>query len=227
MQLTSAPRRRLELVEGSAVALCAVLLLALTARLSGAPWSPAAVIAVAGGLAAGYLAADLASGLVHWFCDRFFEEDSPLIGAVLIHPFREHHRDPLAMTRHGVLELTGNACLGLVPILSVAWWGGAPADGALGVFAYGVLLAAALGTFATNLFHGWAHAPGVPVPVAWLQRRGLILSARAHAAHHHRGEGAYCVTVGWMNGWTDRLGVFARLERALRAAGVPAARSRG
>ena len=90
----------------------------LTGRLLRAPWSPTAVAALAGGAAVGYVAADLASGLLHWFCDRFFEEDSPLIGAVLIHPFREHHRDPLAMTHHGFLELTGNTCLGLAPILA-------------------------------------------------------------------------------------------------------------
>jgi hypothetical protein len=126
------------------------------------------------------------------------------------------------MTRHGFLELTGNTCLGLLPILVVAWWWGGPADDALGVLGYGLLVAVALGGFATNHFHGWAHAPRVCAPVAWLQRHRLILSARAHAAHHRAGEGAYCVTVGWMNAWTDRLGVFPLLERALMAAGLPA-----
>jgi TMEM189-like protein len=105
----------------------------------------------------------------------------------------------------------------------VAWWWGAPADHALTVFGYGVLVAVALGAFATNLFHGWAHAPAICRPVAWLQRHRLILSARVHAAHHHAGEGAYCVTVGWMNGWTDRLRLFPLLERALVAAGLPTA----
>ena len=59
-----------------------------------------------------YAAADWLSGLAHWFCDTFFDEDTPVIGAALIQPFRgEHHRDPLAMTRHGFLELNGNNCL--------------------------------------------------------------------------------------------------------------------
>jgi hypothetical protein len=196
----------------------------LAARVMRAPWSPTAAIAIVGGAVVGYVAADLASGLVHWFCDRFFEEDSPLIGARLIQPFREHHRDPLAMTHHGFLELTGNTCLGLAPILAGAWWWAAPADDARRVFGYGVLLALALGVFATNVFHGWAHAARVPIAVAWLQRCRLILSAHAHAEHHEAGERAYCVTVGWMNGWTDRLGLFVILERALRAAGVPATR---
>ena len=28
----------------------------------------------------GYLLADMLSGTVHWFCDTFFEEDTPVIG---------------------------------------------------------------------------------------------------------------------------------------------------
>ncbi len=203
--------------------MCAVFLWLLGARLARAPWTSSTLAALISGCVVGYLAADLVSGLVHWFCDRFFEEDSPVIGAVLIHPFREHHRDPLAMTRHGFLELTGNSCLGLLPVLGAAWWWGAPAEGAAAVFAYGALLVFALAAFATNLFHKWAHALRVPPAVAWLQDRHVILPASAHIVHHRAGySGAYCVTAGWMNGWTDSWGVFRRLERVLCAAGVPA-----
>jgi plasmanylethanolamine desaturase len=91
-------RRRLELLDGSAVAACAVLALPIV-PVATRSFGPRSALAVA----AGYLAADLASGLVHWFCDRFFEQDTPLIGRVLIHPFREHHREPRAMVRHGFL----------------------------------------------------------------------------------------------------------------------------
>jgi hypothetical protein len=70
---------------------------------------------------AGWLAADFASGIVHWFADTFFEEDAPWIGPLLIRPFREHHRDPQAMTRHGFLELTGNSCLVLLPVTTIDW----------------------------------------------------------------------------------------------------------
>jgi ubiquitin-conjugating enzyme E2 variant len=160
---------------------------------------------------------------VHWFCDRFFEEDSRVIGAALIHPFREHHRDPLAMTRHGVLELTGNSCVGLLPVLAAAWWWGAPAKGTGGAFVYAALLVFAVAVFATNVLHKWAHAVRVPPAVAWLQDRHVILGAAAHAPHHRAGHhGTYCVTAGWMNPVSDACGVFRGLERVLRAAGVPA-----
>ena len=69
-----------------------------------------------------YAAADWASGLAHWSCDTFFEEDTPLVGPAVIQPFREHHRDPLAMTRHGFLELNGSNCLRMVVPLAVAVW---------------------------------------------------------------------------------------------------------
>ena len=112
--------------------------------------------------AAGWLAADFASGLVHWFADTFFEEDTPCIGPLLIQPFREHHRDPQAMTRHGFLELTGNSCLVLLPVV------GAALALPLSPFLQAAVAAFAFGLFATNLFHKWAHDPAPPYlhPVA-------------------------------------------------------------
>jgi len=162
-------------------------------------WSQAPLLGVAA--LAGYALADVASGLTHWFCDTFFEEDSPLIGPVLIFPFREHHRDPTGMTRHGFLELTGNSCLGMLPVLGAALlWRPLPPYVAAGLIAF------ALGLFATNLFHKWAHSASVPGWVAWCQRRRLILSPSVHAVHHTPpNRSAYCVTSGWANRLLDRL----------------------
>lgn len=209
-------RRRLELLEGSAVAACAVLAAPIAVRLAARPLDLAGLLAFAFAVLAGYLAADLVSGLVHWFCDRFFEEDTPGIGRVLIHPFREHHRDPLAMTRHDFLELTGNSCFGLAPVLALAWlW---PA----GAWLDALVLSFAAGVVVTNLLHKWAHAVEAPASVRWLQRRRLVLAPAAHAAHHRPGyAGAYCVTTGWMNALTDRLRLFDALGHALAAGGVP------
>ena len=192
--------RRLLLLESAAVAAFAVLLAVLAVRLvRGSPDGERVPLLLLAALA-GYLLADLASGLIHWFCDTFFQEDTPVIGPVLIHPFREHHRDPAAMTRHGFLELTGNSCLGVLPFLSLAVWKpGAPALDA-------GLLAFALALFGTNLFHKWAHSPQVPPVVAWLQRRRMILHPEQHAVHHAApNTKAYCVTSGWMNGILDRI----------------------
>ena len=167
---------------------------------------------------AAYLAADLLSGVVHWFCDTFFDEDTPLVGPLVIHPFRDHHRDPLALTRHGFLEVSGNSCLALLPLLvPIALLHGTPAH-ATGALVVAFVVCFSLSVFATNQLHKWAHAPARPGLVAWLQRCGLILSAEGHALHHRPpNSAAYCVTSGWLNPPLDAIDFFARLERAVRA----------
>jgi ubiquitin-conjugating enzyme E2 variant len=173
--------------------------------------------------AAGLLAADFASGAAHWFCDTFFEEDTPLIGRRLIAPFREHHRDPLAMTRHGFLEMNGNNCLALVPLLALAvlLWPAAPATPS-GRFAAFFVACFFLSTVATNRFHGWAHDPAPPAAVRWLQERGLILAPKRHGRHHAAPYAqAFCVTNGWLNPLLDGLGFFHAAERALVTLGLP------
>jgi len=186
-------------------ALLALLTLRMGRSWSGPDQLPWLLLAAA----AGYSFADVASGLTHWFCDTFFEETTPGIGPVLIRPFREHHRDPAAMTRHGFLELTGNSCLGVAPLLGFAVW--RPWSP---VFDAG-LIAFALALFATNLFHKWAHSSRVPRPVDWLQRCHLILNPARHAVHHAPpNRTAFCVTNGWMNGILDRIlgGEKARIQ---------------
>jgi ubiquitin-conjugating enzyme E2 variant len=188
------------LLEGGAVTLFFALLGLLAARLARGFSEGNQALWILPAVAAGYALADVASGLIHWFCDRFFEETTPGIGPLLIHPFREHHRDPSAMTRHGFLELTGNSCLGVAPLLGLAVWRpGSPAVDA-------GLLAFALALFATNLFHKWAHSAEVPKTVAWMQKRHLILNPEHHAVHHAPpNRTAYCVTSGWMNALLDRI----------------------
>ncbi len=145
-------------------------------------------------MAAGYLFADLASGLVHWFCDTYFEEDTPWIGRMFIHPFRDHHRDPAAITRHGFLELTGNGCLALLPLLVLVhilepnlYW-----QAAWSGFAFGLFL--------TNVFHQWAHMSHPPAWVRLLQSTRLVLPPGHHRRHHSGGhDKAFCVTTGWGN----------------------------
>lgn len=166
----------------------------------------------------GYLSADFISGLVHWFGDTFFEEDSPVIGRMLIEPFREHHRDPKAMTRHGFLELNGNNCLAAIPLLSIAWLGEGPGKSTVLVFAYSFLIFLSLASFGTNQFHKWAHTDEPHAIIRWLQRRNLILSPAAHS-HHHRGDHSigFCVTAGWMNYLLDPVKFFPRMELGIRA----------
>ena len=209
-------RRRLGLLEGSGVAACAALAVPIMARLATAPLEGAGILVFTLAVVAGYLAADLVSGVVHWLCDQFFEEDTPLIGRVLIRPFREHHRDPLAMTRHGFLELAGNSCLGLVPVLALASLASPGVAGDAFVVSFGV------GAALTNHLHKWSHALHAPALVRSLQRWRLVLTPDGHRRHHGAGyAAAYCVTTGWLNPLIDRLRVFDRLGAGLGALGVP------
>ena len=199
-----------------------LLWLALAGRLTDALSGPALLAALAIAVPAGHLLADLASGLAHWFADTFFEENTRLIGPLLIEPFREHHRDPAGITRHGFFEISGNNCLVSIPALAALWFWG-PAEGATAGLGAGLGLALALsGAFsilATNQFHCWAHTRPRDLPklAAWLQGHRLILSRRQHARHHSgENDRAYCVTCGWLNPLLDRFQVFARIETGVR-----------
>jgi ubiquitin-conjugating enzyme E2 variant len=141
---------------------------------------------------AGYLLADAISGLTHWFADSKFNESTAVIGKVLIQPFRHHHRDPLALTRHGLLELCGNSALCSLPLFLLPL----PAT---------LIATMTLALVLTNVFHKWAHEDNPPAIARWLQRWRLILTPEQHARHHTQGREAYCVTSGWFNPILDRL----------------------
>jgi ubiquitin-conjugating enzyme E2 variant len=209
-------------VEWAAMTAASALWLVLAARLVGTETTSFRFWWLGVGVALGYLAADFFSGLVHWFCDTFFEEDTPLIGRMLIEPFREHHRDPLAMTRHGLAEIAGNSCLAIAPLLAAVAFLAPPATGApLSLAAHSALLTFAVGAVITNQFHKWAHLPAAPRMVASLQQAGLVLRPAHHAGHHRTQAEAYCVATGWMNPFLDRIGFFPAAEGALSALGLP------
>jgi ubiquitin-conjugating enzyme E2 variant len=174
--------------------------------------APAAI-----GLLIGYLGADLLSGSVHWFCDTFFDEDTPLIGRTVIWPFRDHHRHPSAIAQYRLLEQDGTSYFILIPPLWMAWRSGAPdANSAIAVLADAALCGFAFGAFCTNVFHKWAHSACVPVWGRWLQHYRLILSPGAHDVHHRAYTGGYCVTSGWLNTVLDAVDFFGRAERVIR-----------
>jgi ubiquitin-conjugating enzyme E2 variant len=171
--------------------------------------------------AAGYLVADALTGCVHWFCDTFFDETTPALGPGLIAPFREHHRDPLLMTRHGFLELTGSSFRALAPLLLIYLWQFDHAPIGLDAFVFAV----AAGGAATNLLHRWAHDPDPPAFARILHRAGIVLTPARHANHHAPPyAAAYCVTSGWLNPLFERLRLWTHAEAALVAIGLPLSR---
>lgn len=203
---------------GEAAALLAfAALFARLAAVHGA-FARAAPLAFAAGVLAGALLADLVSGAFHWLCDRFGREATPVVGPYLIAAFREHHRDPGSIARHGLCERSGGNALAMLPVLLGAHAGLAAAEpGGPAGFGFGAALSFAGYVALTNEIHLQAHraAPG-PV-VRGLQRLRLVLPPEQHA-RHHRGahDRAYCIATGWCNGLLDRLEVPGRLEQWLR-----------
>jgi ubiquitin-conjugating enzyme E2 variant len=196
--------------------MCAFFALATWAgaRLLAHPHADAILIAAA--LLCGWVAADLLSGLVHWSFDTWGSIHTPVLGRRFIRPFREHHWDPAAMTRHDFVEVAGSSCLAALPVLALSCW--LPLHGKAAVAAQAVLLFTALGVLLTNQCHKWAHLPATEVPalVRLAQRLHLVLRAEDHLRHHmHPFDSHYCTASGWLNRPLHAIGFFRRLERVL------------
>lgn len=165
----------------------------------------------------GYVTADFASGLVHFLADNFGSSKKPLIGPFFIRPFREHHIDPEAITRHGFLEVNGANCTVSLPILLAAWLL-IPIGANLWTLFLGAYIGLFLfGIFLTNQFHSWAHMKRPPRLVRLLQRSGLILDPDHHRKHHTPPFNTYyCITCGWLNPILARTRLWERLYGPLR-----------
>lgn len=169
-------------------------------------------------LVVGWMAADFASGFVHWLGDTFGTEDMPVLGAAFITPFRQHHVDPKDITRHDFVETNGNNCITVIlllglPILGTFYF--APAPPALWMLAF--LWMVGFATFMTNQVHRWAHMESPPTWVFWMQRAGLFMSAEHHNIHHRAPYDTYfCITCGWCNPILDRIDFFVHAERFIR-----------
>jgi len=165
----------------------------------------------------GFVAADFVSGIVHWLADTWGTVDLPIAGRALIRPFREHHVDPKAITRHDFIETNGNNCfICIAPVTLTAAF--VSFDGWKGVFAGVLVFSLCLWIFCTNQFHKWSHSDDPPAVVVLLQRLSLILPRDHHAVHHSAPFATYyCITVGWLNEPLHRVGFFRGLERMISA----------
>jgi TMEM189-like protein len=162
----------------------------------------------------GYLAADFVSGFVHWMGDTWGSTDMPVLGKAFIRPFREHHVDEKAITRHDFVETNGNNCLVSIPvaILAVLLPHSSPGQ----VFVSAFLGAMIFWVMATNQFHKWSHMDHPPALIGFLQRVHLILPPDHHRIHHTAPFNKYyCITVGWMNKPLMMIGFFPTLERLI------------
>ena len=170
---------------------------------------------------------DLMGGLVHWFADTYFSEETPVIGPALIKPFRQHHIYPRDICTHNLVTMVGNVCILAVPILAFCLYLLWVRPHGLLVFAILCTTLMAAATVATNVFHKWAHQEHPPGPVRWLQRSRLVLAPAHHGVHHTEPfDMHYCITNGWLNPLLNRIKFFRRLEAALLLIGVKTAKAR-
>lgn len=165
----------------------------------------------------GYLAADFASGFVHWMGDTYGSEATPLLGEAFVKPFREHHTDPLGIVRHDFVEVNGNnsilLVLFMVPVSLIAADPSAPIQ----FFVLVTSVFFTLGIFMTNQFHKWSHMDDPPAYICKLQDWRLVLGRSHHDIHHTAPfDTYYCITCGWLNPILQRLQFFETLERLLR-----------
>ena len=158
------------------------------------------------------LAADLASGIIHWVEDAYIREHTPLVGRWIGRANTLHHHLPRQMTRNSWwqsnwdltlamgLLLLGVAALGR---LSWHWW----------------LFAIVAGN--ANEVHKWSHRTrreNGPL-ISLLQDVRLLQTPRHHAIHHtNPKEVHYCPITNVLNPVLDGLRVWSGLEWLLAKA---------
>lgn len=178
-------------------------------------WSYLYSVLIATGL--GMLAADVLSGLIHWFADSYGSVDLAVVGKMFIRPFREHHIDPTAITRHGFIETNGHNYLTMLPGYCIAMYNFLylPTSHVIEwYFTYCFLQALALFVIFTNQIHKWSHTHrGLPRWVKLLQDLHIILPRQHHRVHHVAPHETYfCITTGWCNFPFEKLRFWAALE---------------
>jgi ubiquitin-conjugating enzyme E2 variant len=154
--------------------------------------------------------------------DTWGSTEMPILGKALVRPFREHHVDQKAITRHDYIETNGNNCLISIPTALICVL--TPLD-VSGFESLAVFMVVSLGSMIfwvmmTNQFHKWAHLEEDEIP-AWLkvlQRMHMVLPPAHHQIHHAAPfDTYYSITTGWLNWPLAKIGFYRHAERLVTA----------
>lgn len=192
------------------IASCATLCAALVAQGCSEVDAPQAVTTVL----AAYVLSDLGSGVFHWSVDNYGSDKTPLFGGVIA-AFQGHHLFPWTITKREFCNNVHKVATPTVPLLGalLASPAGGSAEIFMGVFTALVVL--------SQQFHSWSHTrkSQLPPAVVALQDAGVLLSRKAHGAHHRVPfNGNYCIVSGLWNDTLDGSGFFKALETRVHAA---------
>jgi hypothetical protein len=182
--------------------------------------SPAEAAGVTAAALGAYVFSDLGTGVYHWAVDNYGSGATPLVGGQIA-AFQGHHVRPWTITErefaNNVHQVFRPAAAPAAAIAAAAA-AGAPPAAAVGAAAF--LFLACM----SQQFHAWSHMKRSQLPgiVAAAQDAGVLISRRAHGAHHRAPfEGNYCIVSGLWNGVLDQGGAadapFRRLERVIFA----------
>lgn len=176
----------------------------------------------------GILLADFISGFVHWGADTWGSVDLPYIGKAFIRPFREHHVDPTAMTRHDFCETNGDNFMVVLP--TTIWYlhkyfTTADPEHLMRNYRFELsTFSLAIFLVFTNQIHKWSHTYfGLNPVVEWLQKLHIILPRTHHRIHHIAPHETYfCITTGWLNWPLEKIRFWTTLEWIIESiTGVP------
>lgn len=186
---------------------CTTILVSLAKSITGGATCHIWLEPLAAGFA-GYLLADLASGVYHWGIDNYGDASTPIFGSQ-IEGFQGHHKWPRTITRrelaNNIHALARAVTLVVVPIDLICQ------DPVL----LGFTGACSGCIMLSQQFHAWAHGTKSKLPpvVVALQDAGVLVSRSQHAAHHRRPyNNNYCIVSGVWNELLDQHKVFEILE---------------
>lgn len=161
------------------------------------------------------LVADFIGGLLHWAEDTYLAPGkNAFLDTYVVLPNIDHHRKPGGIREGSYWEIN-KVVITLAAIAAAIF-------AALGIHAWEWYLTALIAS-QSNQIHAWGHTSNPPRPVAWLQRTGVLQSAKVHAAHHKSPYRVrYCTTTAFLNPVLDHVGFWRGCKAVLARVGVTA-----